>query len=48
MLKEYKESKKEDKSTLFEIKVRMAKTKEELLNQYKMFDKNFNGRYVRY
>ena len=48
MLKEYKESKVEDKTLLFEIKIRMVKTKEELLKEYKMFDKVFNGRYVRY
>ena len=48
MLKEYKKSKNEDKSILFEIKVRMVKTKEELLKEYKMFDKIFNGRYVLY
>ena len=48
MMKEYKESKIEDKSLLFEIKIKMVKTMSELLDAYLLFDKSFNGKFVHY
>ncbi len=48
MLKEYKESKLEDKTNLFVIKIKMVNTKDQLINEYIEFDKAFNGKYVHY
>ncbi len=48
MLKEYKNSKLEDKNNLFEVRVKMANSKEQLFNDYIAFDKIYNGKFIHY
>ena len=48
MLKEYKNSKLENKSSLFEIKMKIATSKDELLKGYRTFNREFRGKFIRY
>ena len=48
MLKEYQESKLEDKTKLFETKIKMVSSKEELTKEFARFDEMFNGKYVHF
>ena len=46
MLTEYRNSKIEDKTKLFEVKIKMVKDNQELLDTYFLFDNLFNGKYI--
>lgn len=48
MLKEYKVSKAEDKSSIFTINIKIVKTENELFNDYIKFDEMFHGKFIHY